>query len=209
MKIIINERTPTVNRLYSRGKWNDRVFMSAEAKVLKARIIRTTIEQAKQQNYHQPEWAKRLLKVRVTIYENWWTKKHTVWKKDIANREKFLIDAIMDGLGLDDSAIWEHIMLKKDSKEDKAVIEIDWWRDTETLSAQKASGVDKENHRSDFRNVSTRVSEFTSNPKPIRYLKPFDKGMNYTNIYITPTIPINESGGDIQIKPMKSLNCNQ
>ena len=43
-------------------------------------------------------------------------------KKDIANREKFLIDSVFNALGLDDCFIFEHAMRKAQSDEEKAII---------------------------------------------------------------------------------------
>ena len=127
MKIIINERMPSINHLYYHRPPFGTKTLSVKAKSLRERIIKITHEQADEQKYNLKEWDGKLLKVRVEIYEDWWTKKHTVKKKDIANKEKFLIDSIMTGLGLDDSFIWEHIMCKIDSEDLKAVISIEKW----------------------------------------------------------------------------------
>ena len=64
------------------------------------------------------------LKVKVDIYENWLTKKGEVKRVDIANREKFLIDSIFEGLGIDDKYIFLHEMQKIQSIEEKAIITI-------------------------------------------------------------------------------------
>ena len=129
--ITINEKTPSMNHLYSQSKFGRR-FMTPKAKVLKLRIINSTSEQAKQQNFILNDWREKLLKVTVEIHEDWWTLKDTVKKKDIANKEKFLIDSIMDGLDLDDSFIWEHTMRKVDSEVFKAVVKIEQYRGLKT-----------------------------------------------------------------------------
>lgn len=64
------------------------------------------------------------LSVRVEIYEDWHTKKGDVKKKDIANREKFLIDSVFNALGLDDCFVFEHTMIKVQSDKEKAIIVI-------------------------------------------------------------------------------------
>ena len=120
-----------MNHLYSQSKFGRR-FMTPKAKILKSRIINTTSEQAKQQNFILNDWREKLLKVTVEIHEDWWTLKDTVKKKDIANKEKFLIDSIMDGLDLDDSFIWEHTMRKVDSEVFKAVVKIEQYRGLKT-----------------------------------------------------------------------------
>ena len=50
------------------------------------------------------------LSLTVEIFEDWYTKKGAVRKKDLANREKFLIDSVFRSLGLDDSYIFKHII---------------------------------------------------------------------------------------------------
>lgn len=64
------------------------------------------------------------LSVRVEIYENWHTKRGDIKKKDIANREKFLIDSVFKSLELDDCYIFEHTMFKIQSDEEKSEITI-------------------------------------------------------------------------------------
>lgn len=65
------------------------------------------------------------LRVIVEVHEDWFCKNGSVKKKDISNREKFLIDSIFDALGLDDKFIFEHQMKKIQSTEEKAVISIE------------------------------------------------------------------------------------
>lgn len=116
-----------MNHLYSQTRTGRR-FLTNKARSLKERIFIVSKEQAKQQNYVPSEWQDKLLKVRVEVHEDWWTKRHTVKKKDIANKEKFLIDSIMSGLGLDDSFIWEHTMIKVDSEVFKSKVIIERYR---------------------------------------------------------------------------------
>ena len=47
------------------------------------------------------------VKVVVRIYEDWYCNDGSIKKKDIANREKFLIDSVFDSLGLDDKNIFD------------------------------------------------------------------------------------------------------
>jgi len=56
------------------------------------------------------------------------TKKDTIKKKDIANREKFLIDSVFESLGIDDSHIWEHRLLKHDDEKEYAVVKIEFFQ---------------------------------------------------------------------------------
>ena len=66
------------------------------------------------------------LRVSIDIFENWECKDGSVKKKDIANREKFLVDSIFNALGVDDRYIFEHTMRKIQSEDiEKAVITIE------------------------------------------------------------------------------------
>jgi len=66
------------------------------------------------------------LKVTCAVYENWFFKNGTMVKKDVANREKFLIDSVFKGLEIDDRFIWEIIFKKVQSEtEEKAEVYIE------------------------------------------------------------------------------------
>jgi len=65
------------------------------------------------------------LRVEVKVHEDWLCKNGSIKKKDIMNREKFLIDSVFEGLGIDDKYIFEHTMKKVQSKEEKVIIKIE------------------------------------------------------------------------------------
>lgn len=65
------------------------------------------------------------LQVNVDIHENWLTKENKVAKKDISNREKFLIDSVFKSLDIDDKYIFKHTARKINSDVEKAVITIE------------------------------------------------------------------------------------
>lgn len=65
------------------------------------------------------------LKVSVEIYENWYCTDGVVKKKDIANREKFLIDSVFEALNIDDKYIFENTFKKINSNVERAVITIE------------------------------------------------------------------------------------
>ena len=130
MRIVITGKTPSANNLYSTNKWGQR-FMLKAAKDLKAEIIEEVMNQVTNQGYVQPEWLERLLRVSVTVHEDWFTKKHTIKKKDIANKEKFVIDCVMDGMRLDDSQIWHNTLIKiqEDNPEEYyTIIELEFYK---------------------------------------------------------------------------------
>ena len=118
IEIKIPFKTPSINHLYF--NWNNRRILTKEARKLK--------EEIKEHCNFLPNILKGLndkLKVEVEIHENWFTKKWEVKRKDISNREKFLIDAIFDALGIDDKFIFEHTMKKVQSESEFATIRID------------------------------------------------------------------------------------
>lgn len=117
MKIIIPFRTPTINHLY----WhrNNMKIMTKEAKDIRKEIEK--ICQSKKQKH----LIGKKLKVVVEVYEDWNTKKGEVKKKDLLNKEKFLIDSVFSGLGLDDKFIFEHTMKKIQSDKEKTILNIE------------------------------------------------------------------------------------
>ena len=64
------------------------------------------------------------LKVTIQIHENWFTKKGDVARKDVANREKFLVDSVFEFLGIDDKYIFELTIKKIQSDEEFSIINI-------------------------------------------------------------------------------------
>ena len=110
-------KTPTVNHLYFH--YNNRMILTKVARDKKKEIkeiLDNTIWTIPVFSYG--------LSVEVEIHENWFTKKKQVAKKDVANREKFLIDAVFDAMGLDDKYIWDLKISKVQSDEEFAVIKV-------------------------------------------------------------------------------------
>lgn len=114
MRIEIPFKTPSVNHLYF--TFRNLKILTKEARELKKQILEIVEE--------KPELFEKKLKVIVEIYENWYYKNGAVKRADVSNREKFLIDAVFDGLGIDDRYIFEQILIKKQSEKEFAVIEI-------------------------------------------------------------------------------------
>ena len=119
MRIEIPFKTPTINHLY--GQNGVRKFLKPEAKKLREEI--NNICQKDTCGLYDLQNSK--LKVIVKIYENWLCKDKSVKRKDVSNREKFLVDSIFDALDIDDKFIFEHTMKKIQSKEEKAIITIE------------------------------------------------------------------------------------
>jgi len=120
MIIKIPFKTPTVNHIYF--NWNNRRILTKEARELKKEILEIV------QKVKQPFNKKTFLEVNVKIYEDWFTKKGEIKRKDISNREKFLIDSIFEALGLDDKQIFIHTMKKKQSSKEYAEIIIEEYK---------------------------------------------------------------------------------
>jgi hypothetical protein len=116
MQIIIPFKTPSVNHLYYH-------FRNAKILTKEARELQKQIKEICPKECYIKE---RLLKVVVEIYEDWYFKNGNVAKKDVSNREKFLIDSVFSALDLDDKFIFEQSLKKIQSEtEEKAVITIE------------------------------------------------------------------------------------
>ena len=118
VEVIVPFKTPSVNHLYGINKGGIK-YLKPEAKQMKEKIA----EILSGQDFSSLAGATEL-RAEVHIYENWYTKKNTVKKIDIANREKFLIDAVFDAIGIDDKHIFEEEMKKIQSNEEMAVVRI-------------------------------------------------------------------------------------
>ena len=123
MIIKIPFKTPTVNHLYGQrpGGFGRARFIKKEARELREEIKEIVYKSL-------PFICPNLndgLKVTVDIHENWLTKIGGVKRKDIVNREKFLIDSVFNALNVDDKYIFEHTMKKiQDEEEEYALITI-------------------------------------------------------------------------------------
>lgn len=113
-------KTPTINHLY----WHksNMKIMKKEAKELREEIKEIIINQA----FPLFAEAEQKLKVRVEIHEDWFCKNGSVKRKDVANREKFLIDSVFNALEIDDKFIFEHNIVKIQNKDHEfAIIKIE------------------------------------------------------------------------------------
>lgn len=119
MIIEIPFKTPTINHLY--GQRGFRKFLKPEAKALKKKIFELVNGLDKDIALN----SNLKLKVTTEIYEDWICQNGSVAKKDISNREKFLIDSVFEALDLDDKYIFEQTFKKIISFEQKAVIKIE------------------------------------------------------------------------------------
>ena len=108
MIIKIPFRTPTVNHLYCYTRRG--CFMKKEAKELRKEIVKIV---DKQPTEEIASLKNKILGVDVAIFERWYNLDGiTVKKMDIANREKFLIDSVFEGLGIDDKFVFYQSMRK-------------------------------------------------------------------------------------------------
>lgn len=122
MIITIPFKTPTINHLYTRNRFTGGRCKTNEANKLRKEILKIVDGI----NERLAEYDGAPLGVDVSIFENWYCKNGSIKKKDIANREKFLIDSVFEGLGIDDRMIFYHSMRKVQSEtEEKAVLTIE------------------------------------------------------------------------------------
>jgi len=124
MEIKIPFKTPTVNHLYGQrpGGFGRARFLKPEARKLREEIKKIIQEDIKHDPIKSPP---QHLKVNVKIYEDWLCKDGSVKRKDLVNREKFLIDSVFNALGIDDKYIFEHTMEKIQSDKEFAIIKIE------------------------------------------------------------------------------------
>ena len=113
-------KTPTINHLYWH-KGNIKI-MKTEAKELRNKIIDICYKAVGEKMYLMDG---KKLKVLVEIHEDWYTKKGLVKKKDLSNREKFLVDSIFKAVDWDDKFIFEHTMKKIQDDKEFVVITIE------------------------------------------------------------------------------------
>lgn len=118
MRIVIGKKTPSINHLYLQRGYHK--FLTKEAKELRSYIDEIVLSSTVAQERNN--FKDKKLSVEVLIYENWNTKKGDVARKDISNREKFLIDSVFNSLGIDDKNIFIHSMFKIQSDEEKAEV---------------------------------------------------------------------------------------
>ena len=121
LTINIPFKTPTINHMYGFRGYHK--FMTKEGKELRKRIIERTKALIKHTDMYY--YKNKQLKVTVMIHENWFTKKGEIARKDISNREKFLIDSVFEGIGLDDKQIFSHRMRKYQDDDEYAVVMIE------------------------------------------------------------------------------------
>ena len=123
IEIRLDMKTPTVNHLYGQrpGGFGRARFLKPEARALRKEIEEIVWNTSVDPIRDPP----RKLKVSVDIHEDWFTKKGDVKRKDVANREKFLIDSVFGSLGIDDKMIFEHTIRKVQDSKEFAVIKIE------------------------------------------------------------------------------------
>jgi len=115
--ITILEKTPSIDGAYwHRGNVK---ILKNEYRDLRERIQKIVSDK----NFKFDKETK--LKVQIAVSGHWITKKNTIYKSDLANKEKFLIDSIFPILNIDDRQIWDLHLSKIDSKNDFTVIEIE------------------------------------------------------------------------------------
>ncbi len=136
IEIKIPFKTPTINHLHGHNMRGG-FYLKKEAKELK-KEIKEIVDGYVIENIIILHGSK--LKVTTEVHENWLTKKGTIKKKDIANREKFLIDSVFDALGLEDSFIYEHTMKKIQDTEEFAIVKIDAIEKEETNKCGSVTG---------------------------------------------------------------------
>ena len=119
MQITIPFKTPSVNHLYF--VWQGRRIMTKEARKMKL-LIKDIVDSINRDFMHIDQ----KLKVTAEIHEDWYFKNGNIKTSDVANREKFLIDAVFEALNINDNHIWQMTFKKvQDKEKEMAVINIE------------------------------------------------------------------------------------
>ncbi len=121
LTIKIPFKTPTINHLHGHNKWGA-FYLKPEAKKLKVDIAEAI---GAYPLLAATGLIGKNLKVTIEVHEDWYCKNGSVKRKDIANREKFLVDAVFDRLTLEDKFIFDHQMKKIQDKEEFAIVKIE------------------------------------------------------------------------------------
>jgi len=125
IEFILPFQFPTVNTLY--GMNHNRRFLRPEGKLLRANIVNKIKSIMDQEQINLKDYDNTELISEITVYDRWYSKTGKILKKDISNKEKFLVDSIFEGLGLDDHLIFTNILHKQheaDPENYKALVTI-------------------------------------------------------------------------------------
>lgn len=110
-------KTPTINHLHCYTRFG--CYLKKEAKDLKNEI-KEIIDNMKIKH----DLIDMELNVVVEIHENWYCKDNSIKRKDLLNREKFLIDSVFEALGIDDKQIFKCTFIKMNDWTEYSIINI-------------------------------------------------------------------------------------
>ena len=113
-----------MNNLYGKTFRHGGLYLKTEAKKLKEEIG----EIIRASKINAEEFKEKKLRVKVQVFENWITKKGDVKKKDVANREKFIIDKIFEILGLEDKFVYDMRLEKIQSDSEHSIVSIEEYK---------------------------------------------------------------------------------
>ncbi|MFI5405085.1 MAG: RusA family crossover junction endodeoxyribonuclease [Nitrososphaerales archaeon] len=119
--IIIPEKIPSANGLYPTNRMGFR-YLPREGKEFKERIGNICNQELLNLGDTKPDFTDKKLVVKMWVSENWFNKDGTIKKKDLMNKEKFVIDSVFKGLNLDDSQIFVFLSRKITGSSDKTKI---------------------------------------------------------------------------------------
>jgi len=92
-------------------------FLKKEARELRDEII--TLVNNQVHEYELKHLKDKQLIVNVEVHENWFDLNKNIKRKDILNKEKFLIDSVFKGLDLDDRQIFDCRFIKRQSNNEE------------------------------------------------------------------------------------------
>lgn len=102
---------PSVNSAYNVLYSFRRVELKPESKLFKSKV-KTYVPTFKVNEGDKLDFT-------IEIASSWYYKNGNMRKKDVHNMVKILVDAICEGLGIDDKHIWNIMAFKTDSKDEE------------------------------------------------------------------------------------------
>lgn len=109
-------KTPSMNQMYA-------TFRGHRVKSKEARELSKEVALIVQMAPYKPIEGE--LEVLIDIYSNWYNLNKTIKKRDIANLEKFITDAIFSNLeDMDDKQIFKITMNKIQSDKEYTIVEV-------------------------------------------------------------------------------------
>ena len=113
--------SPSYNRCFKINHGLKQTYLSTEARMFKDKVKLMMPSIKLPENVGDLKFS-----MLVEVYNNWYYKNGNMKKQDVQNMEKLIIDAVFEGIGIDDSHLWEVKLVKRQNK-DKVKTVVTLW----------------------------------------------------------------------------------